>query len=225
MKPSRQELPDRVLFVNLRDGKVFYDCHPAEARAAVETVEEIRSNHGTTQEQQQLSQEIDAVVKCAAGVTKCTDNDVVSFYAITPNLLSDMFTAIETAGGGDKAVTHVVMNAARFGDIRKFNKDVVEMETKVWKLRLGFLATAWSARIIVSAQILTDRVVVMSCFFDDKNKFGGALSKVFVFPDEAACMPPPPKDPGVLQEILERLTKIEEAVKPKTRVARRSKKE
>jgi hypothetical protein len=217
MKATRPELPDRVLFVNLRDGKVFYDCHPAEARAAIETVEEIRSNHGTTIEEQQLGREVADVVTHA--LVAATGKDyTVCCTCVTPHLLSEMFTAIESLPNGGAAVTHIVMNAVRFGDIRKFNKDVVDPETKVWKLRHGFMAKAWGAKIIVSGRMPADRVVVMSANFKPDGSFRDADAKLFVFPEGVTdTMQETPAKATFQEEILERLTAIEDSLKRRKR--------
>lgn len=66
---------------------------------------------------------------------------------LTPSNLSDAFALIQEH---DLSVSRVFMNARDYNDIRKWGRDVLDIETQGTLLKTGLLATVWGAQIIVS---------------------------------------------------------------------------
>jgi HK97 family phage major capsid protein len=66
---------------------------------------------------------------------------------LTANALVDAFTNVERT---DMRVAYVFMNAKDFGDLRKWDRDTLDMETQRVLLNTGLVGTVWGAKIIVS---------------------------------------------------------------------------
>ena len=69
---------------------------------------------------------------------------------LTPGDLIDAFARVETH---DLRVARVFANAIDFADIRKWGRDVLDIETQGTLLKTGLLATAWGAQIIVTRKV------------------------------------------------------------------------
>jgi len=161
--------PERVVFVNIKDGNTFFDCSPAEARIAMKTVIGAREN-GDVDEQAKFRKEIEeaAVVafktKAAEGISFC----VPHFSAVN---LADCFQNLEKRG---MRVSHVFMNARQYADLRKWERDILKIESKAWKLKIGVMAYCWGAFIIVvppSASICPENTVLV-CGLDNPDEPG-----------------------------------------------------
>jgi hypothetical protein len=69
---------------------------------------------------------------------------------LTPPNLIDAFARIETH---DLRVARVFMNALDFADVRKWGRDVLDIESQATLLKTGLMATVWGAQIIVSRKV------------------------------------------------------------------------
>jgi len=66
---------------------------------------------------------------------------------LTANALADAFALIET---NDVRVANVFLNAKDYADLRKWDRDTLDVETQAVLLKTGLMGTIWGARLIVS---------------------------------------------------------------------------
>ena len=66
---------------------------------------------------------------------------------LTANALADAFAAIERS---DIRVATVFLNAKDYADLRKWDRDTLDIETQAVLLKTGLMATLWGAKLIVS---------------------------------------------------------------------------
>jgi hypothetical protein len=69
---------------------------------------------------------------------------------LTPSNLADAFAQVEK---WDNRVARVFVNALDYADIRKWGRDVLDVETQGTLLKTGMMATIWGAQIIVTRQV------------------------------------------------------------------------
>lgn len=87
-----------------------------------------------------------------------TNPDIPVVAPISPAVLADAFAQIETH---DLRVARVYMNAIDYSDIRKFGRDVLDIESQASLWKTGMMATGWNAQFIVSR--LVPRGIVYCC--------------------------------------------------------------
>jgi len=73
--------------------------------------------------------------------------DIPVAGALTANALADAFGEIERS---DLRVANVFMNAKNYKDLRKWDRDTLDIESQAVLLKTGLMATLWGAKIIVS---------------------------------------------------------------------------
>ena len=66
---------------------------------------------------------------------------------LTANALVDAFANVERS---DMRVAHVFLNAKDYADLRKWDRDTLDIETQAKLLKTGLMATLWGAKLIVS---------------------------------------------------------------------------
>ena len=66
---------------------------------------------------------------------------------LTANALADAFAAIERS---DLRVANVFLNAKDYADLRKWDRDTLDIESQAVLLKTGLMATLWGAKLIVS---------------------------------------------------------------------------
>lgn len=66
---------------------------------------------------------------------------------LTANALADAFAAVERT---DIRVATVFLNAKDYADLRKWDRDTLDIETQAVLLKTGLMATLWGAKLIVS---------------------------------------------------------------------------
>ena len=69
---------------------------------------------------------------------------------LTPSNLADAFAHVEK---WDNRVARVFCNALDYADIRKWGRDVLDIESQATLLKTGMMATVWGAQIIVTRQV------------------------------------------------------------------------
>jgi len=69
---------------------------------------------------------------------------------LTPSNLADAFARIETH---DLRVARIFCNAVDYTDIRKWGRDVLDIESQATLLKTGLMATVWGAQIIVTRKV------------------------------------------------------------------------
>jgi len=86
-----------------------------------------------------------------------TNPDIPVVAPISASALADAFAEIELH---DLRVARVYMNARDYADIRKFGRDVLDIESQATLLKTGLQATLWGAQIIVSRLVPVGTVYV-----------------------------------------------------------------
>jgi hypothetical protein len=66
---------------------------------------------------------------------------------LTANALADAFANVERT---DMRVANVFLNAKDYADLRKWDRDTLDIETQAVLLKTGLMATVWGAKLIVS---------------------------------------------------------------------------
>ena len=152
-------VPDRVAFVSLKTGKVFFDCHPAEARLAIDHINQVREKGEVCDEAERLKVELGRVL----GLTeKMRKEDWATFKAtqhFAEDAMSDLFRNLEFK---DRRVTHIAMDAILYAELRKWGRNALDIETRVDILRTGMMAKLWGVPILVSRKMGTSKVVIVS---------------------------------------------------------------
>lgn len=81
------------------------------------------------------------------GIPGGTNPDIPVVAPISGAVLADAFALIERH---DLRVARVYMNARDYSDIRKFGRDILDIESQATLLKTGLQATLWGAQIITS---------------------------------------------------------------------------
>jgi len=81
-----------------------------------------------------------------------TNPDVPVVAPISPAVLADAFAEIERH---DLRVARIYMNAVDYADIRKFGRDILDIESQAVLLKTGLQAVLWGAQIITSRLVPT----------------------------------------------------------------------
>jgi len=76
---------------------------------------------------------------------------------LTSNALADAFANIERT---DIRVANVFLNAKDYADLRKWDRDTLDIETQAVLLKTGLMATLWGAKLIVSRIVPEGKVYV-----------------------------------------------------------------
>lgn len=76
---------------------------------------------------------------------------------LTPSNLADAFARIETH---DLRVSRIFVNALDYSDIRKWGRDVLDIETQATLLKTGLMANIWGAQIIVTRKVAPGYIYV-----------------------------------------------------------------
>jgi hypothetical protein len=93
---------------------------------------------------------MDAVVANGFDNIGATNADILANAPLTPADLADAFASIEQY---DLRVARVFCNALDYSDIRKWGRDVLDIESQATLLKTGLMATVWGAQIIVSRRV------------------------------------------------------------------------
>jgi len=83
--------------------------------------------------------------------------DIPVVAPISGGVLADAYANIERH---DLRVARVFMNAKDYADLRKFGRDILDIETQRDLLKTGLMATLWGAQIIVSRLVPVGTVYV-----------------------------------------------------------------
>ena len=86
-----------------------------------------------------------------------TNVDVPATAPLTPSDLADAFARIER---WDLRVARVFANALDYADIRKWGRDVLDIESQAALLKTGLMATVWGAQVIVSRIVTAGTIYV-----------------------------------------------------------------
>ena len=86
-----------------------------------------------------------------------TNPDIPVVAPISGAVLADAFALIERH---DLRVARVYMNARDYADIRKFGRDILDIESQATLLKTGLQATIWGAQVITSRIVPAGTVYV-----------------------------------------------------------------
>jgi hypothetical protein len=93
---------------------------------------------------------LDAVATGGFDNIAATNADIPANAPLTPADLADAFASIERH---DLRVARVFANALDYSDIRKWGRDVLDIESQATLLKTGLVATVWGAQIIISRRV------------------------------------------------------------------------
>lgn len=94
-----------------------------------------------------------------------TNADIQVVAPINSSVLADAFAKIERH---DLRVARIYMNARDYADVRKFGREILDIESQATLLKTGLMATLWGAQIIVS-RLVPAGFVYVCC---DPEMFG-----------------------------------------------------
>ena len=83
--------------------------------------------------------------------------DIPVVAPISGAVLADAFALIERH---DLRVARVFMNARDYADLRKFGRDILDIESQATLLKTGLMATLWGAQVITSRLVPVGTVYV-----------------------------------------------------------------
>lgn len=83
--------------------------------------------------------------------------DIPVVAPISSSVLADAFSEIER---WDLRVARIFMNATDYADLRKFGRDILDIESQRDLLKTGLMATLWGAQVIVSRLVPVGTVYV-----------------------------------------------------------------
>jgi hypothetical protein len=86
-----------------------------------------------------------------------TNADIPVIAPISGAVLADAFSLIERH---DLRVARVYMNARDFADIRKFGRDILDIETQATLLKTGLMGVLYGAQIVVSRLVPVGTVYI-----------------------------------------------------------------
>jgi hypothetical protein len=162
---STPEVPNRVIFMNAKDGNAFFDCTPQEARRAIQVVKEVREvgeykafkkeNQQVTFVFEEAKRLRDKGIKQNEKLQEFVGNNNFaklhdSTYELYPCHISTYMHIIERT---DKLVTHIFMNAREYADFRLFDKGFYTQESQACILNTNVFANLWGAKIVVKAEM------------------------------------------------------------------------
>ena len=85
------------------------------------------------------------------------NTDIPVVAPITGAVLADAFALIERH---DLRVARIFMNARDYADLRKFGRDILDIESQAALLKTGLMGTLWGSQIIVSRLVPANTVYV-----------------------------------------------------------------
>lgn len=144
------EIPARVVFLNIKDSKIFFDCSPAEARMAKKEIERYR-REGVTIEALKLKKFLIMDLIKNKNIKQSEIINNTNLDHITLDGINKRMVELEKE---NRFVEWMVVNASTYGKIRMFGMTVIDVECDADILReTGVLAKLWSMRIILDNTI------------------------------------------------------------------------
>jgi hypothetical protein len=147
------ELQERVLFVTMGNSKVFFDCHPAEARIAIEAVKEYRKTGVTPKDQVAVvRKDIEAAVNDKSRFCKVDHN----CNSLTVSQISELITKMLEK---DLRVTTLVLSAREYGDVWNWG---LAQETCDALKREGVMHRVWGINMVVNNKLKAGDIRLVS---------------------------------------------------------------
>jgi len=102
------------------------------------------------EEDQRVFSILDSVATSGFDNIGASNTDIPATAPLTPSDLADAFASVEY---WDLRVARVFANAKDYSDIRKWGRDVLDIESQATLLKTGLMGTVWGAQIIVSRKV------------------------------------------------------------------------
>lgn len=116
----------------------------------IERAQDLAKAEIQAEEDTRVFEVLDAVAVNGYDNIGATNADIPATAPLTPADLADAFALVEQH---DLRVARVFANALDYVDIRKWGRDVLDIESQASLLKTGMLATVWGAQIIVSRKV------------------------------------------------------------------------
>jgi hypothetical protein len=116
----------------------------------IERAQDLAKAEIQAEEDTRVFEVLDAVATAGFDNIGATNADIPATAPLTPADLADAFASIERH---DLRVARVFANALDYSDIRKWGRDVLDIESQATLLKTGLMATVWGAQIIVSRRV------------------------------------------------------------------------
>ena len=123
----------------------------------IERAQDLAKAQIQAEEDTRVFEVLDAVAFGGFDNIGATNVDVPATAPLTPSDLADAFARVER---NDLRVARVFANALDYSDIRKWGRDVLDIESQATLLKTGLMATIWGAQIIVSRRVPTGVIYV-----------------------------------------------------------------
>ena len=116
----------------------------------IERAQDLAKAEIQAEEDTRVFEVLDAVATSGFDNIGATNADIPATAPLTPADLADAFASIEQH---DLRVARIFCNALDYSDIRKWGRDVLDIESQATLLKTGLMATLWGAQIIVSRRV------------------------------------------------------------------------
>jgi len=123
----------------------------------IERAQDLAKAEIQAEEDTRVFEVLDAVATSGFDNIGATNADIPATAPLTPADLADAFALIERH---DLRVARVFANALDYSDIRKWGRDVLDIESQATLLKTGLMASVWGAQIIVSRRVPTGYIYV-----------------------------------------------------------------
>jgi len=112
---------------------------------------------GKSEIQAEEDRKVFAVMDALAADATNPNPDIAVVGNLTANALADAYANVERT---DVRVANVFLNAKDYADLRKWDRDTLDIETQATLLKTGLMATLWGAKLIVSRVVSEGTVYV-----------------------------------------------------------------
>jgi hypothetical protein len=123
----------------------------------IERAQDLAKAEIQAEEDTRVFEILDAVATSGFDNIGATNADIPATAPLTPADLADAFALVERH---DLRVARVFANALDYSDIRKWGRDVLDIESQATLLKTGLMASVWGAQIIVSRRVPTGYIYV-----------------------------------------------------------------
>lgn len=123
----------------------------------IERAQDLAKAQIQAEEDTRVFEVMDAVAAAGFDNIGATNADIMAGAPLTPSDLADAFASIER---NDLRVARIFANATDYTDIRKWGRDVLDIETQATLLKTGLMATVWGAQIIVTRRVPAGTIYV-----------------------------------------------------------------
>ena len=123
----------------------------------IERAQDLARAEIQAEEDTRVFEVMDAVATTGFDNIGASNPDIPATAPLTPADMADAFASIER---WDLHVARIFANAMDYSDIRKWGRDILDIESQATLLKTGLQATLWGAQIIVSRRVPTGYIYV-----------------------------------------------------------------